>query len=125
MSDLKMSMGKKIKELRKKRGLSQDDLAEHLGMTRANVSNYERDKNKYLPSSSLMKIADVLGVSSDYLLGKSNDSKTPEKEFLQKLELSDDEILKKFFLTLDGKELTKEEVRIAVAFLRTNRQMKG
>ncbi|MDP5275072.1 helix-turn-helix domain-containing protein [Chengkuizengella axinellae] len=120
-----MSIGKKIKELRQRRGWSQDDLAERLGMTRANISNYERDINKALPSDILMRIADIMNVSADYLLGKSDDPETPESKFLKTLELSDEEILKKFSLELDGKELTKEEARIAVAVLRTNRQMKG
>ncbi|WP_028609746.1 helix-turn-helix domain-containing protein [Paenibacillus harenae] len=116
---------KMIKELRTKRGWSQDDLAERMGMTRANISNYERGLNKNIPSETLKKFADVFGVSSDYLLGKSENSDRPESEFLKKLELSDGEILKQFTLVLDGKTLTEEEARFAIAVLRTNRQMKG
>lgn len=119
-----MTLGARLKELRLKRGWSQDELAERMGMNRANISNYERGKNKDIPSDTLKKFADIFGVSSDYLLGKSKNSESPESEFLHKLELSDADLSDEFRLVLDGKELTREETRTVVAFLRTNRQMK-
>lgn len=119
------TQGAIIKELRVKKGWSQDDLAERMGMNRVNISNYETGKIKSVPSETLKKFADVFGVSADYLLGKTENSDRPESEFLKKLELSDEDLLKQFTLVLDGKQLTEEEARFAIAFLRTNRQMKG
>ncbi|WP_424766280.1 helix-turn-helix domain-containing protein [Paenibacillus sp. sgz302251] len=116
---------KKIKELRAKRGWSQDELAGRMGMTRANISNYERGLNKNIPSETLKKLADVFGVSADYLLGKSENSDKPKSEFMQRLELSDEEIMNQYTIVLDGKTLTEEEARFAIAVLRTNRQMKS
>lgn len=117
--------GDKIKELRTKKGWSQDELAEKMGMTRANISNYERGLNKSIPSETLKKFADKFGVSADYLLGKTENSDKPESEFMQRLELSDKDLLNQYTLVLDGKQLTEEESRFVIAYLRTNRQLKG
>ena len=51
-------------------GLSQDQLAEHSGFQRAAISHFETGRRK--PSlRSLKRLADVLDVSADYLLGRS------------------------------------------------------
>lgn len=65
-----MSLGKRIREYRIKRGLTQMQLAVRLQMTEANISSYERDKSAP-PSDKLNQLSDILGVSSDYLLGRS------------------------------------------------------
>lgn len=58
-------------------------------------------------------------------LNKLN-KKTPsnEKEFIHKLELSDEKLLEEFELTLDGKKLTEEEAKGVIAYLRSLRSMK-
>lgn len=114
-----------IKELRVKRGWSQDDLAERMGMNRVNISNYENGKIKSVPSETLKKFADVFGVSTDYLLGKTENSDKPVSEFMQSLELSDKDLLNQYKLVLDGKQLTEEESRFVITYLRTSRQLKG
>ncbi|MED3735886.1 helix-turn-helix domain-containing protein [Virgibacillus pantothenticus] len=52
------------------------------------------------------------------------DEKTPshEKEFLDKLELSDEKLLEEFNLVLDGKKLTEDEAKGIIAYLRSLRQ---
>lgn len=58
-------LGKKIKTLRKTRGLSQEDLAFKLGMQRSTISNYEIGRRS--PSlRELEKISSILGVGLDY-----------------------------------------------------------
>lgn len=47
-----------------------------------------------------------------------------EKEFVKKLEMPLEELLKQFNLTFDGKELTEEEAKGVIAYLRSLRQMK-
>lgn len=60
-----MNVGKRIKALRKTRGLTQEQLAEKLGVQRATISNYEIGRRSpHL--KELEKIAGVLGVSLDY-----------------------------------------------------------
>jgi len=66
------SLGSRIKKYRRIRGYTQAQMADKLGMTEANFSSYERDKSKP-PSEKLSQIATILNVSTDYLLGFTND----------------------------------------------------
>ena len=55
----------KLKVLRKTRGLTQQDLADRLGVKRATISNYEIGRRSpHL--KELERISDILGVSLDY-----------------------------------------------------------
>lgn len=66
-----MKIGEKIAELRKDLGLKQKDVATVLNVAVSTVSNYETDSHE--PDlNNLCKLADILGVSTDYLLGRTN-----------------------------------------------------
>lgn len=121
-----MNRGNRIAELREQRKLTQEQLSIALGISRAALSHYE--KNRREPDyETLIKIANHFKVSMDYLLGRTNrpDVVLQEevREFVNTLELSDDEILKKFALTIDGQTLTPEEARRFIAFVRAERSM--
>lgn len=121
------SLGERIKYLRGKRGFNQEDMAQKLDMKRANFSSYENDRN-IPPSNVLSKMADILGTSTDYLLGKTENplpADSTEREFLEALDLGDERCASQFGLKLDGKELTQEQIKMVVAFLRTLRQDPG
>ena len=61
-------MANRLKELRLELGLSQPDMAEYVGLSINSYLKLERDFMKFNPSlNSLLKIADKLGVSVDYL----------------------------------------------------------
>lgn len=65
-------IGTKIKILRKRRDLSQAEMAHHLGISRATVSNYET--NRRAPSiHELRRISEWLGVSLDYFGVEADD----------------------------------------------------
>jgi len=65
-----VDLGKLIRELRKKRGLSQEDVAKAVGTTGANISRIELGDQQ--PRAALLtKLADYFGVSADYLLGRA------------------------------------------------------
>lgn len=54
-------LGEKIKDARKSKGMSQDDLADKLGVNRVSISNYEKGKNN--PThNNLLKLSAILGV---------------------------------------------------------------
>ena len=62
----------RMKELREANRMEQTTLAAKLGVSKQSVSNWEN--NNILPSiEMLLKICDVFSVSSDYLLGRSNE----------------------------------------------------
>ena len=60
-------VGQRIMDRRKKIGLTQEELAEQSGLTTQFVSYAESGKGASRPEN-LMRIAAVLGVSTDYLL---------------------------------------------------------
>lgn len=63
---MNISMGRKIKELRRKRGLSQKELANHLGVSFQTISKWENDVA--MPDVSLIPvIAYFFDVSTDEL----------------------------------------------------------
>ena len=62
---MKIDIGAKIKTLRKGRKLTQEQLAENLGITRATVSNYEVGR-RAPHITELKRIADYFGVGMDY-----------------------------------------------------------
>ena len=73
-----MALSEKIYELRKKAGLSQEQLAEQLGVSRQAVSKWE--SGKAVPESdTLVTISNYFHVTLDYLL-KENDAAEPEPE---------------------------------------------
>ena len=68
--------GEKIRELRKERGLNQDQLAELASLNRVTIAKYESGRVE--PGAyALSRIADALEVSADVLLGRS-DEPVPE-----------------------------------------------
>lgn len=62
----------KLKEARKRKNLTQRDIAEVLEVSQSNVSNYEKG-NYNLSSEQIIKLVKVLDCSSDYLLGLIDD----------------------------------------------------
>lgn len=67
-----MSIPKRIKELRARVGISQENLAKKLGLSVASVASYEI--GRVTPSIEvLIKLADVFGVTVDYILERTND----------------------------------------------------
>lgn len=64
-----MSIGKRIKNLRTKRGMSIDDLAEKLGKNRTTVYRYENGDIENLPLSILNPLANALDTTPGYLMG--------------------------------------------------------
>ena len=69
---MNLSVGKVIKELRTKRGLSQEKLAEHLGIAPQSVSKWERGEG-YPDITLLIPLANYFGVSLDTLMGRDGD----------------------------------------------------
>lgn len=62
-----MIISEKIIDLRKKAGLSQEDLANKLGVSRQSVSKWESRAS--LPEiSKIIQMSEIFGVSTDYLL---------------------------------------------------------
>lgn len=63
-----MDFGARLKHLRKQAGLTQQQLATQLGITKSVVSFYELQERSPSPEV-LVKLAAIFHVSADYLLG--------------------------------------------------------
>ena len=79
-----MSFADKLIQLRKANGLSQEDLADSLGVSRQAVSRWEQG-NTFPDLPNLQKIVKVFGVSADYLIcdessGETHRDKPPVPE---------------------------------------------
>jgi transcriptional regulator with XRE-family HTH domain len=67
------TFGKKLRECREAKGLSQKDLAKLLNTSYSVIGKYERDE--MLPSiEAAKKIAKLIDTTVGYLLGESNDT---------------------------------------------------
>jgi len=121
-----MNTGSRLAFLRDQRGLTQEELAASLGISRAALSHYEKSRREP-DTETLGKIADLFQVSIDYLVGRTSQPQTtldPEvRQFTDELELSDEQLLSHFALTIDGRKLTPEEARRFIAFVRAERNM--
>ena len=62
----------RIKELRDREGMTQKDVAEMIGVSQSTYSTYENGIN-YLNAERLEKLANIYGVSVDYLLGRDSE----------------------------------------------------
>ena len=65
----------RLKELRREKGLKQTEIAEFIGCIERHYQKIERGEIN-IPSLTLVKLADFFNVSTDYLLGRSDDRRT-------------------------------------------------
>lgn len=67
-----MKLKDKLRKRRKWLEIKQSELAERAGVDQTTISNYELGKTR-VDAEALAKIAIALGVSTDWLLGLSED----------------------------------------------------
>lgn len=76
---MEKTLGKRIVANRKKKGMTQDQLAEKLGITAQAVSKWENDQS--CPDITMLpKLAEIFGVTTDALLGCEPDAEKPTLE---------------------------------------------
>lgn len=69
-----MAFYKRIKDLREDNDKTQKEIAEFLGMKQPQYYRYETGLRD-IPSDILIKLADYYGVSTDYILGRTDNQK--------------------------------------------------
>lgn len=91
-----MNIAEKLVKLRKESGLTQEDLAQKLGISISAIRNYESIKSPREPKNDiLLKFADFYNVSTEYLLNDEITNKTTDNIIIgNKLKLSDKAIEK-------------------------------
>lgn len=93
-----MAFAERLKELRKQAYLTQVELAKRLGIGQSSYADWERGKKKPT-QENLVKIAQILDVSIDYLVGNSEE----KSDELDNIEL---------LFRMNSKGLTEEEKEI-------------
>jgi len=98
----------RLSKLRTSKGLTHQEMADMLGITRQAYSNYEGGKREP-DHKTLKKLAEFFMISTDYLLGSETNGKVPswanakdKRDFKKMLEEDDD-------LMFDGVPIEEED----------------
>ena len=75
-----MRLGAKLRELRERRGETQREVADAIGVSRYMIIRLERGQFKRATSSVVAKLADYYGVSVEEMLGEPPDDPVPDVE---------------------------------------------
>lgn len=67
----------RVRELREDRDMTQENLAQLLGMKRPQYCRYEQGYRD-LPTDILIRLSEIYGVSTDYILGLTNNPHKPK-----------------------------------------------
>jgi transcriptional regulator with XRE-family HTH domain len=128
-----MSTTHRIKEIREStiingRKLSGRKIASELGISPQYYYEIERGE-KNLSAEMASKLADLFGVTVDYLIGKNGEQQKTSVDNAQRFkedftELTDDEVIEKFDLRIDGQRLTPEEAKFVIQNLRSFREFR-
>lgn len=99
-----MTIGNRIRELRKEKKLTQTDLAKLINVSQQTITKWENDIAE--PSGSAVKsLANVLNVSADYILGLEEKST---------VDLADEDAI----FTYEGKRIPEEDLEMIKRFMR-------
>jgi len=105
-----MSLGDRLKEKRKTKKLTQQDVAEKLGINNTTISKWESDT--YEPDAeNLKKLAELYDVTVDFLLGRNSDE-------------SGNQTIRSSAYYGGGEDWTDEEKQAADAFIEMLRKKK-
>ena len=112
-----MTIYERTESTAKQRGLSMPELERKAGLGEKSIYSWKRSTPK---SDNLAKVANVLHVSTDYLLGRTDDMNATSSD-KKVADILDDETI----LAFDGMEITeedKEKLREYARFIIEQRQ---
>ena len=78
-----MEIGDRIAEARKAKGLTQEELAHEIGISRPNMCRYETGSIKEIPDKMIVRIADALRVTPAYLRGYEDNAPAVTDDVIQ------------------------------------------
>ena len=87
-----MTTGERISQRRKELGISADDLADAIGVSRSTIFRYENGYIEKVPMSNLAPIAQALHTTVEYLMGW--DGTDDEADWVKNFRYNLGEILK-------------------------------
>lgn len=111
-------IGFRIKDLRIENKNTQKELAEYLGLTPKMISFYEKEE-RFPPHDIILKLANYFNVSTDYLLGRTDEKNNNDKsnkidinrnENDNDIEKMIDELMEQKGLMLCGEPMSEEDM---------------
>lgn len=119
-----VTLNSRIRKERQKIGWTQVEFANKLGLSKQTINNWENERRTPDPNT-VVAIADLFGVSTDYLLGK--ESKVVTQEHLTnvnnriKEDLGEDvEVMFRDITSFDDAE--KEELKNFIDFIKSKKK---
>lgn len=103
-----MTVFERIKEVSKTRGMSLLQLNDKAGLKKNVIYSW---KTKQPSAEKLKAVSDVLGVSTDYLLGKTDNPSVSNKP--KEVDIEDENVI----MTYEGKPIPPEDLEIMKRFL--------
>lgn len=97
----------KVRELARKKGLSLNQVEEKLGYSKNTLYSLKRQK---VSSERLQEIADYFNVSTDYLLGRTDNPAIAKADTIAGYTSDDLRKMAENAKTFDGKPLTEEDI---------------
>lgn len=87
-----MTFQSRLRKLRKEKKLTQQEIADKLGITRQAYGYYENEKSKREPDlATIQKLAEIFGVTTDYLLGRTDEKTVKVNVAGKEIELTEKE----------------------------------
>ena len=97
----------KVRELARKKGLSLNQVEEKLGYSKNTLYSLKRQK---VSSERLQEIADYFNVSTDYLLGRTDNPAIAKDDTIAGYTSDDLRKMAENAKTFDGKPLTEDDI---------------
>lgn len=112
-----MTLYERTISISKKRGYSLKNLAIKAGLAENSIYDWKKSTPK---ADNLQKVADVLHVSTDYLLGRTDELNLTTSETVKKADIDDSDLL----LAFDGKDIDEEDKQAIIDLLMFRRYQK-
>ena len=111
-----MDLGKKIKQMRNQKGLTQEEVAKYVGVGKSAVAKWENGRVSEIKRSNLQKLSEALGLKPTQLLGDIKENPIEAADFLADVYL--DMELRDMIVKYNGLDDTKKaQVREYVLLL--------
>ena len=104
-----MRFGDKLKEQRKKAGLSQEELAKEIGNTMRTMRNYEKGKSYPKDRNIYFKLADFFNVDVNYFLTENEEFLTAAASYGKKGQVQAQAILEQAAVLFAGGDLSESD----------------
>lgn len=110
-----MNVGYLIKKARNEKGMTQEELAEKVGVKKSAVAKWENGRVSEIKRSNLKNLADALGLNPNQLLGDTEPSQYENQKSAEDDGLTDDQRALIDF----ARSLSEEQAALALRVLKS------